>query len=893
MALPTWWYTIPLRLRSIFNRAAVERDDEELRLHLEHLIEHYLAAGMPVDDARRRAEREMGGLGRRKEECRDARGVSALEDVLRDMRHGVRALGKSHAFTAVAVATLALGIGANSALFSVLNAVFLAPLPFPNADRLVRVYSTTVGGTQGPSPLDVRDFAQANRTFEQIAVYDHWRKNVSGFPGAAEPEQMWVGLVPPAYFDILRIAPILGRSFTETENTYGRHFVAAIGEGLWRSRFEGDRGVLGRTIRINDEPYVIVAVMPDVVPRWMETPATVGIWTPFAPSATVWAEENRRERDYFSIGRLKPGISLAAAQADLAGIAARLESAYPVDRGVGVRVVSLRDTRVGSLDRVLPLLAGAVGLILLIACVNLVNLFLARNATRQREMVLRTALGATRGRLVGQLLVETVLLALAGGAAGLLVALAASSALERWHPERLPQLAVIAPDVRVFGFTLALSLMTGLVLGLAPAWMSSRTDLSSALRSGGRSTTGDERQPRLRQGLVASGIAFAVVLVASAGLLLRSLEQLRGQDLGFVPQYLVKAHIYLPPSRYPTPDAVTRFCDDLGSRLGALPGVEHASVVTGFPPAGRWVQRFRIAGQPVARVTEIPTAEYRLVDENYLATLGVRLVEGRGFSTGDRGSDAPVALVNTAFVRHYLAGASPLQSQIYLGAAVDPAGSAPPALRIIGVVADVKNHGLEAEAFPEITALYRQQPLLNSEFKDLLIRTALDPSQAATEARGVLHAMDPDLPLAEVATMEEVIAQQTGDRVFSTLIVGAFAALALILAAVGAYGVIAYLVTQRSSELGVRMAIGASPWNVLWLVMRESLGTALIGVLLGLVGAWVVGASMGRILFRVAPLDVLTLGATAGILLAVAFIATLVPAIRAMRIDPVQALRPD
>ncbi|HEU4786165.1 MAG TPA: ABC transporter permease, partial [Gemmatimonadaceae bacterium] len=488
MDLDRWIYVLRQRARSILRRSRVESElSEELEGHFAALVEENLRNGLSLFDAWQATRRQMGGLDQTKENCRDARGLQALEEARQDIRYAVRVLRKAPTFAVVAILTLALGIGVNATMFAVLHAVVLAPLPFPHPEQLVRVYATTNGAIAGgPSVLDIRDVGRTARSFSSIVAYDQWRKNVS-FGGSAEPQQETVGLVPPEFFTTLGMTPLIGRLFTANENGQGDHYVAAIDRRVWLDRFGGSRDVLGKSILINDEPYTIVAVMPDSLPRWLQPPgADIKIWTPLsALSPDVWSEETRSDRDFTSIARLRPGVTLEQARTELSALAARLASEHSVDRNYGLTLEPLGDTRVGPLRDVLAILIGAALLVLLTACANLANLMLARNSVRARELMLRTALGADRARLFRQLLVETLVLAMVGGLAGLGAAFGGNMLVARWHPDALPQLSGVAIGGPMLAFTAAISLVTGLAFGVGPALVMSRVDLASRLRDGG------------------------------------------------------------------------------------------------------------------------------------------------------------------------------------------------------------------------------------------------------------------------------------------------------------------------------------------------------------------------------------------------------------------------
>ena len=863
----------------LVNLAAQQKDDERLREEIEeHLAlqtAENLRAGLPPVEARRQAMLKFGAVEAIKEDYRAERRVRYIEILLADMRYALRLLRKNPGFTTVVVLTIALGIGANTAIFSVVESVLFRPLPFSDADRIVRVESTkdglplTPNGSGrhgGPSPMDMRDFARSNHSFEKMAVYDTWRKNVSFGGGETEPDQMSVGLAPPAYFEILDVKPIMGRLFTQEESDPGKHYVAAIGAQLWKSRYGGDPGILGRKIRINAEPYTIVAVMPDVIPEWMESKA-IQVWTPFAfadVDGDMWTEAGRGGRGYSSLARVKPGVSVQQAQADLATIAAGLAAAHPVDRGIGVMIERLSETRAHNLRPMLYLLMGAVSLILLIACVNLANLLLARNSVRERELAMRAALGAGSGRLVAQLLAETLLLSLIGGGVGLALARIGVASLTRMHPNDLPQLASIGVDWRVLTFTVAVSLATSLVFGLGPALTGARLNLVSALKLGSRSATAGTPALRLRNVLVVMEMAMSLMLLVGASLLVQSILRLERQQLGIRQDHLLTGHFYLPAVRYPSPGAIARFSDQFADRVRALPGVTEASVTTIYPPNYNWTQMLGIPGHLAIDVQDVPAAKFGLTDRHFLRTMGIPLIRGRDFVESDNATSAPVALITAALERKYFSTEDPVGRRIHIGPpqfmqvppGADITDSAD--VTIVGVIGDFRNSGLASPPDPQIVVLYCQHPLVNYGFKDIVIRTVSNPHRLVPEITRQLHAMDADMPFAQVRTIDEIVEQQTGSQRFTTLLLGLFAAAGLALATVGIYGVVSFLVTQRRRELAVRVAVGASARNVLWLVLKQGLQMAAVGAFMGLMGVWATQKLIVGLLFGISPVDPLT-----------------------------------
>ena len=890
-----------------FHRSQTENDlEEELRTHIEHRVTDLERLGLKRAEAERQARLEFGGRERFKEECREALGGHFMESLFRDLRYGGRMLLRNPGFTLMAVATLALGIGANSAVFSAFNSLLFRPLPFDAPDLLVRIYSTKngvpiqgTGNPGGPSPLDVRDFARSNHTFEKIVAYDTWRKNVSFSNSGGEPEQMRVGLVPADYFEVLRVRPMIGRLFSEDENQEGRHYVAAIDARLWKERYGCDAAILGQKIFINDEPYTIVAVMADAIPEWMEPgrPGKVEIWTPFA-STNLWSESSRGSRGDAALGRLKHGLSLQEAQADLATIAAGLAATYPIDKDIGVTLVRLADTRAGTLRPMLLLLAGAVGLILLIACLNLANLLLARNAAREQELAMRAALGAGRNSLIRQLLVEAALVSVVGAAASLGVAQIAVSGFQGIYSTNLPQLVSVQIDWRVVMFTVLLCIVTAFVFGLVPALKATRLDVIDVLKQGGRTGTSSRSTQRIRNLLVATETAMALMLILIASLLIQSIARLERQGLGVRQEHLVKAHFYMPPARYPDSAAITRFCDEFATRVRALPGVMAATITTVYPPTNGWSQMLDLPEHPVSRIQDVASAEFGVTDTHFLATLGIPLVRGRNFAESDTAVTQPAALINQEFDRRYFPNSNPIGQQVHIGPPkflqID-AGAATTIdnadVTVVGVIGDFRNRGLALDPQPQIIALYSQHPIVNYGFKDIVVRSASAPRMLSGEIANELHRLDPDMPLAEVQTFDELVQRQTGDKRFTTFLLASFAIVGLILAVVGVYGVVSIVVSQRKHELAVRIALGSSRGNAIALVLGQAMRTAAIGTMLGLLGALAVQRLIRGFLFQVSPVDPITFIGGALFLLGVATIASLVPALRALRIDPAQLLR--
>ncbi|HTV14008.1 MAG TPA: ABC transporter permease [Acidobacteriaceae bacterium] len=893
------------RLRALANRIAAifgrrDRDadlDEELRAHIEMAVEENRQRGMSEEAARRTALRSFGGVTQTRERFREQEGLLWFENFRRETAYALRQMRRSPGFTAVVIVTLALGIGANAAVFSVLNAVMLKPLAFRNADRLVQVLSSKNGTRMGPSPPDMRDFAAQNHTFMKLAVYDQWRKNVSTLPSGSDAEEVAVGLAPPDFFQSLGVEPILGRLFTADEGVEGHNHVALITDLFWQSHYQRDPRVLGRTITINDEPYTIVGVIPATIPGWLHSlQRQLPVFEPFLPYPGIWDEQSRDGRNYGAIGLLKPGVSLHEAQADLARIAGNLAASYPVDRGFTVALEPLASMRSGDLKPLLMLLMGAVALVLLIACANLAALLLARNTARKREFAMRRALGASRSALVRQVLAETLVFSLAGSAFGLAIAGTATRTLSLADPARLPQLADLTLDWRVLAFTLLAGIGTCLLFGIAPAWLSSRVDAASALKDGGRSSSAPGRH-RFRRALVTAQIALSLMLLVAAGLLLQTLHRLQNQDLGLRIDHLARGHLYLPPAQYPTPQSITGFCDRVTERLRTEPGVQDVSVTTIYPPSDSWRMNFSIVGHALTRLEDVPSTIFGVVDANYLGVAGIPVVEGRDFADSDREQTVPVAVVNQTFVRRYFPGEDPIGRRIELGAPASLVardvwmGDQRVTVTVAGVMRDNLDQGLAQPVAPQLIALYRQVPAVNFGFKEVLVRTEVAPDALVRALQKQVQSVDPRIPLAEVEPMSTYLGNMTAVQRFTGVILAGFAALGLGLAVMGIYGVIAYLVAERTREIGIRLALGASRRAVLWLVSQEGIRLALAGAAMGMIGVVLGGRSMASLLYRVSAFDALTLTACSLTLIVIAWLACVLPARRAAKIDPMQALR--
>jgi predicted permease len=871
--------------------------ERELRSDLELEEEEQRETGVSPEEARYAARRAFGNPTLIKEQTHEAWGWATVERSMEDLRYALRQIRKSPSFAAVVVLVLALGIGANASVFSVLNAVLLRPLEFPNANRLVQITSVKNGKPVGVSGPDFWDFAAQSNAFEKMAIYDQWRKNVSTSPRGDDAAEVLVGLAPPDFFQALGIQPLLGRLFTPDEELEGRNHVALITESFWKSHYQRDPNILGRKLSINDQPYIIIGVLPSAIPGWVHgAQAQLPVFEPFLPEAGVWNESSRGGRGNGSLGLLKPGVTIGQARGDLARIAENLATTHPVDRGISVAVEPLATMRTGDLRSLLLLLMGAVGLILLIACSNLAALLLARNTVRQREFAMRKALGAGRAALVRQVLVETLVLSLMGSACGLTIAWGTTRALRTADPGKIPQLLELTLDWRVVLFTVVAGLGTCLFFGIMPALLSTRVDAAVVLKEGGRTSSGASRQG-FRKVLVTAQIALSLMLLVGAGLLIQTLKRLQNQDLGFRVDHLIRGHFYLTPAHYPTPESITRFCDRLAEQIAALPGVLDVSVTTVYPPSDRWRMMFSIERREVSRLEDVPSTIFGVVDANYLRTAGIPVLQGRDFSESDGEETLPVAIVNQTFVKQYFPNEDPIGRRIELGA---PASLIPQdtwmgaqreTVTIAAVMRDSRNQGLVLPVAPQLIVLFRQTPQVNFGFKDVLVRSNVAPKTLERTVAHQLHTLDPRLPLSEVETMSEYLGDMTAVKRFTSVILASFAGMGLVLAVMGIYGVIAYLVAQRTQEIGIRLALGASRSAVMWLVSSQGLRMALAGVVIGLIGTVLTARSLTGLLYGISALDPLTLASASVVLIAIALAACALPARTAAKIDPMQALR--
>ena len=800
-----------------------------------------------------------------------------------DLTYAVRGLLRRPVFTSVVVLTLALGIGANAAIFSVVSAVLLRPLPYPNPDRLMMLwtYNPRQGFDKdvGTYP-NFDDWRRQNSSFERLAAYTGGSYTLTE---AGDPAQIRGAIVTPGFFETLGVAAMRGRVFGEREGTAGGELAVILAHGFWQRRFGGDAGIVGRTVMLNGVSHEVVGVMPE----GFAYPEQAELWTPLAPSERFAEMMQSRGTFWLTIiGRLRAGVARGTAQSDMDGIAARLERQYPANKGLGVRLVPMHEEIVGDVTRPLLILLGAVCFVLLIACANVANLLLTRAASRQKELAIRGALGAGRARLVRQMLTESVLLGALGGVAGLLIAAWGVDLLHTLAPTNVPRLALVTIDPRVLAYTACASLLTGLLFGLVPAFQGA-TNPGDALKEGGRAGAEGGRGRRLRSALAVVEIATALVLLIGAGLLVRSFIAMSRVTLGFEARQILALSVELPRARYAQGPQVTAFYEQVAARLSALPGVEAAAsgsslLLSSLPNSAGLI----VEGRPPATGSgaNIPVP-FDTVSPTFFQTLRIPLVRGRLFNRTDVPSGLRVVVVNQAFVRRYFPAEDPIGRRVAFGSAPDTNTTW---LTIVGVVGDTRRGGLDRQPWAE---LYYPDSQVPRRGMYLVVRTTGDPMSLARAAQAEIWAVDRDQPVSSVHTLEAMIVSAQANRRFTTLLLGVFAAVALILAAIGVYGVIAYSTAQRTQEIGIRMALGATRQHVIRMVVSEGLKIGVYGMIVGVAAAFVLTRLMAGLLFEVGERDPFTFLSLPVLLIALAVVASWIPARRAVHIDPIVALR--
>ncbi len=870
---------------------------EELSQHLQDHYEQALSRGATEREAMDAALQELsvtdlGGELRRVERrvpqnpvpMGTQRKSNMIGDIGQDVKFGLRMLAKNPAFTAIAVLALALGIGANTAIFSVVNAILLRPLPYKNPQQLVMVWenATHLGFPKNtPSPANFLDWQKQNTVFSGMAAFGERSFNLTG---VGEPERLDGRRVSANLFDLLGVTPLIGRTFVADEDKPGTK-VAVLNESLWRRRFGSDPSVIGRAIALNGESYTVVGV----VPRSVRLPAFGNwrdqVWVPLAFSS----EEAANRGDHFLevIARMKPGVTLQKARAEMETIAARLAQEYPkYNLRIGAVVNPLHEEIVGNMKPALLILLGAVAFVLLIACANVANLLLARAAVRQKEIALRLALGADRARLTKQLLVESVMLSLVGGAVGLALAYVGMNVLTRFIPADVAHADTIAIDGKVLIFTLLVAVVTGVIFGLAPASQASRFNLNDTLKEGGRDPGSGARGKRLRSSLVIAEVAVSFILLIGAGLLINSFMHLRNLDPGFRADHLLTMKVDLSEVKYPTRERRITFFEEVLRRVRELPGVHSVAVAGNLPltyngdsmPIG-------VEGIPDPPPDQAADVIYRAIGPGYFGTMGISLVRGRDFTDQDTADTRYVVVVTEKTAQHYWPGQDPIGKRIKPGSSTSDA----PWREVIGVVKDVRQNDFIAPPKMQMYFSYRQ--LRDLAPNALVVRTSVDPLSLATSVRNAIWSVDKDQPVADIDSMDHIVAGAVARQRFSMLLLAIFAGLALVLAAVGIYGVMSYSVAQQTREIGIRIALGAQRGDVLKMTVKQGLKLVGFGLVIGLASALVLTRVMATLLFGISATDPMTFTSISVVLLAVAILASYVPALRATRVDPLVALR--
>jgi putative ABC transport system permease protein len=886
-----WIHALTARLRAIIRPGRAERDlNDELRFHLAMQAQRNREDGMSRQEANRRA-RIAFTVEPLKERTRDVRPLRWACDLVQDLHYAQRSLRRAPGFTVVAIVTLALGIGANTALFSVVSGVLLRPLPFPEPDRLVRVWAFLPSSNirRSPNLPDYRELRDRNRTFDELGAFAPASFSATG---TDRPELLPAVRVTASIWRVLGVAPLHGAVFTDAAQQWGDHRVVVISHQLWQRRFGGDPRAIGRVLELDAEPFTVAAVMP--ASFRFGGPDTQA-WAPMAfPPGDI---ADSRETYFIELlGRLERGISIDQAHDDLSIIAEDLDRRFSKS-GVGVALEDWQQSMVGPIRPLLLLLLGSVGLVLLIACANVANLVLARATVREQELTVRATIGASRGRLVRQLLTEHLALAALGASAGLLLTIALVRGIPLLGPIQVPRLGEVAVDRGVAGFAALLALATGVAFGLWPARHAGRVGVAATLKQTARTVVGGGVRARARRVLVTAEIALSLVLLVGAALLMVSLQRVRQVDPGFEPDHLYTARLNLPRAQYGDGERTRRFVHQVAADVAALPGIRAAGITTTLPLGdGEWGRMLTIDGRPApASFAHVPMIRYRLVTPDYFRAMRATLRRGRTFTAEDAGGAPLVAIVNETLARRFWPNSDPIGQRISF---FPPESLLPsmgtrrfPRQTIVGVIADLRQAGLERTAEPEAFVPFAQSGDQSGALHFLAARTTGDPMGAAAAIETIVHRIDPNVPVANVRTMESRLSDSVAQRRLVMLLLGGFAALALLIAVVGMYGVMAYTVGQRRTELGVRAAMGASATGLVRMIVTEGMRMTVAGVAIGLLLAGGMSRLIASQLFRVEPIDPMLYTIATTLLVVVSALACGVPAIRAVRVDPAAVLK--
>ncbi|MGB9336860.1 MAG: ABC transporter permease [Candidatus Acidiferrales bacterium] len=882
-----WLRALTSRTRAWLSPRHVDQDfTHELEAHLDMLTDENIRRGMPPEQARRAARIRLGGLTQLQETNRELHGLPILETFLQDTRFALRMLRKNLGFTAVAVLTLALGIGANTAIFSVVYAVLLKPLPYANSEQLFNVYemqSQEKTAKTGWSYLNFAELREQNHVFTEVAGSQQHQLTLTG---RGEPTVVNTSVITPELLSLFGATPLAGRIFSSDDGKPGAPAVVVLGENLWRNSLAADPNIIGSSINLDKRAFTVIGILPASF-RYPRITDTEQLWIPLVQDPLFGSFMDRRAGHWLQVtGRLKPGISITQAQAELDAIAASLAKEFPEENsGWAAGMSPLQEMIVGKMKSPLFVLLGAVGLVLLIACANIANLLLTRATSRAREIAVRSALGAGRARIIRQLLSETAVLGLLGGAAGIVLAYWGVHALSSLLPQSLPQVNAIRVDNSVLTFALLLSIIASCAFGLAPAFFAANSDLQSSLREGGGRAGESRTRRRARSFLAAAEIALAMVLLVAAGLLLRSFAKLMSVNPGFDARNIVQADVSLPRYQYSTAQQWSVFAGELLARIQTQPGMHDSAIVVPRPISDGQVNLgFDIVGEPPSSAAASRTADYVSVSPEYFRVMGIPLLAGRDFDQRDILGAPRVTLISEALARLYFPNQDPLGK--WLAFSLPPDTGAP--REIVGIVGDVRDVSLGQAPGPEMYVPYAQSPFWGANF---VVKSSLSPASVAAAFRQVVRKIDKDLPVTDVSLMPELIDASAAQPRFRTYLLTLFAAMALVLAATGIFGVISYSVACRRNEIGIRMALGASRSAILRMVLRETLSLTLAGLALGIPCALAASRLVAHLLFNVSTYDPATLTTVAVALAAVAAAAGYIPARRAMRVDPIRALR--